>query len=150
MSARCGLFAAKSFSSPGTRTPQGSNATSIASSATLFVHALILSGMKFGAPGTIRTSDPQIRRLSGLVCRKVLTGQVRARNTRLRACEQCFRSIRFVRYRTLELAAASESLLFGPFDNIDQHIPRNWAAGRWSRNKSTEISSAPTRAAHCS
>src|SRR6266851_3477557 len=59
---------------------------------------------------------------------------------RLRACQQRFRSVRFARYSAQELAAASESLLFGTVGDIDQRIPGNWATRRWRRSKSAGTS----------
>lgn len=45
----------------------------------------------------------------------------------LRAWQQRFWSVLFVRYSAQELAAGSESLLFGTVGHIDQRIPDNWA-----------------------
>jgi hypothetical protein len=48
----------------------------------------------------------------------------------VRACQQRFRSVRFVRYGVQESAAAPESLLFGAVGDIDQRIPDDWAVRR--------------------
>src|ERR1700733_928736 len=58
-----------------------------------------------------------------------------------------FRSVRFARYSAQEVAAASESLLFGTLGDIDQRIPGIWATRRWHRSKSAGTSSATKKAA---
>src|SRR6266699_2328590 len=79
------------------------------------------------------------------VHRKVPNGAKRAGGRQ--ATSLPIRSVRFARYSAQELAAASESLLFGTVGDIDQRIPGNWATRRWRRNKSAGTSSATTKAA---
>ena len=52
-----------------------------------------------------------------------LASQAETGDGRLRAYQQRFRSVRFARYGTQELAAASESLLCGAVGDIDHSLP---------------------------
>ena len=96
----------------------------------------------------IRTYDLQVMSFEWrLYTGSCPTGPSERGDGRLGACQQRFQSVRFARYSAQELAAASESLLFGTVGDTDQRIQGNWATRRWCRNKSAGTSSATTKAA---
>jgi hypothetical protein len=57
------------------------------------------------------------------------------------------RSFRSARYSAQELAAASESLLFGTVGDKDQHIPGNWLREDGVETSQQEPRQLPKRAA---